>query len=213
MNKITVGLTIAVLFALFATSCVFAAAPAQEDEESPPGNFVWTMQHYTPGDETLRGVMALDSSHVWAVGHGGSMLFYDGTSWTEQESGTAETLLGITALDAGHVWAVGFVGTVLFYDGTSWTPQESGTSEALHDVTAVDADHVWAVGSGGTVLFEATVSQASTQKHCVRRLIDTVFDGSAEGLVLTLLNEGTVSASESKRIRELIAQARKRKTT
>ena len=38
------------------------------------------------------------------------------------------------------------------------------------------------------VPYSPTVSQASTQQQCVRRLIDTVFDGSAEGLVLTLLN-------------------------
>ena len=156
MKKITVSLTFAVLVVLFVTSCAFAATPAQEDEESPPGTFVWIMQHHTPGDESIRSVLALNESHLWAVGNGGSMIFYDGTSWAEQESGLAETLEGMTALDENHVWAVGFAGTLLFYDGTSWTEQDSDTSEALLDVTALDVNNVWAAGEKETILFGRT---------------------------------------------------------
>ena len=63
------------------------------------------------------------------------------------------------------------------------------------------------VEKNGSVLFSPAVSRASTQQQCVRRLIDTVFDGSAEGLVLTLLNQKTVSEEEAARIRKLIDQA------
>ena len=66
--------------------------------------------------------------------------------------------------------------------------------------------------SDGNVLFSATVSRESTQQLCVRRLINTVFDGSAEGLVLTLLNQGTVSSAEAARIRKLITQASGKKS-
>jgi hypothetical protein len=38
-----------------------------------------------------------------------------------------------------------------------------------------------------------------------------VFDGSPEGLVLTLLNGGTLSKSEAERIRQLITKARGKK--
>lgn len=62
-------------------------------------------------------------------------------------------------------------------------------------------------GSGGFV-YSATVSREETQQRCVQRMIETVFDGSAEGLVLTLLNRGTVSKAEAERIRKLIAEAR-----
>ncbi len=65
---------------------------------------------------------------------------------------------------------------------------------------------------GNGVRYSPTVSQQSTQQRCVRQLIDTVFDGSPEGLVLTLLNEGTVSKDEAARIRKLIAKARGRKS-
>lgn len=64
----------------------------------------------------------------------------------------------------------------------------------------------------GNVLFSAAVSRESTQQQCVRRLIDTVFDGSAEGLVLTLLNQSNLSAAEAARIRKLISQAKGKKS-
>ncbi len=60
----------------------------------------------------------------------------------------------------------------------------------------------------GNVLFSATVSREATQQQCVRRMIDTVFDGSAEGLVLALLNQGTVTPEESARIRKMISQSK-----
>ena len=126
MKNITVGLTFAVLLVLFVTSCAFAAPPTQEGEESPPGIFVWSIQHHTPGDAALRSVIAVDESHIWAVGNGGAMIFCDGTSWTAQASDTSYALFGVTALGAGHGGTVGHRGRILFSDGTSWTEQDSG---------------------------------------------------------------------------------------
>jgi len=64
----------------------------------------------------------------------------------------------------------------------------------------------------GSVLFSAAASRQATQQQCVRRMIDTAFDGSAEGLVLTLLNQETVTPEAAKRIRKLISQAREKKS-
>jgi hypothetical protein len=96
----------------------------------------------------------VDESHVWAVGHGGTILFYDGTSWSPQASGATGTLWGVSALDENHVWAVGSSGgTILFYDSASWNPQASGTTDILVGVSALDESHVWAVGYGEIILF------------------------------------------------------------
>ena len=65
-------------------------------------------------------------------------------------------------------------------------------------------------GDGG-FLYSPTVSREESQQSSVKRLIETVFDGSPEGLVLTLLNGGTLSKSEAERIRQLITKARGKK--
>jgi BlaI family transcriptional regulator, penicillinase repressor len=57
-------------------------------------------------------------------------------------------------------------------------------------------------------LYRATVSRERTQQQSVQRMVDTVFNGSAEGLVLALLNGGTLSKAEADRIRKMILDAR-----
>jgi len=84
------------------------------DGEPQPRVFTWNVQHQPEGGDDLLGAAALDESHVWAVGVGGTILFYDGTSWTAQASGTTDTLRGVSALDESHVWAAGHGEIILF---------------------------------------------------------------------------------------------------
>jgi BlaI family penicillinase repressor len=66
-------------------------------------------------------------------------------------------------------------------------------------------------GDGG-FLYTPTVSRRESQQTSVQRLIETVFDGSPEGLILTLLDGATLSKSDAERIRKLIAEARRKKS-
>jgi predicted transcriptional regulator len=61
----------------------------------------------------------------------------------------------------------------------------------------------------GGFVFTATVSREVAQRESVQRMVDTVFAGSAEGLVLTLVSSGAVSQSELDRIRKQISAARR----
>ena len=65
---------------------------------------------------------------------------------------------------------------------------------------------------GTRLVYSATVSRETNQQRSVQRLVKNVFDGSAEGLVLTLINEKSLSPKEAERIRKLIAKARRRKS-
>jgi BlaI family transcriptional regulator, penicillinase repressor len=64
----------------------------------------------------------------------------------------------------------------------------------------------------GGIKYAATVSREQAQHVTVRKMVETVFNGSAEGLVLALLNSGTVSKAEAGRIRQLIDNAKGRKS-
>ncbi len=107
-------------------------------------------------DVDLFGVSGYDSNNVWAVGSGGTIIKWGGSSWTRQGEGvTTANLRGVDALDATHVWAVGDGGIILFSGdgGSSWTRQGEGVTTAnLRGVDALDATHVWAVGDGGKIL-------------------------------------------------------------
>lgn len=61
---------------------------------------------------------------------------------------------------------------------------------------------------GRAFLYRATAARDATVRGMVRRLVDTVFSGSAEGLVLAMLEGRSLSREEADRIRKLIDRAR-----
>ena len=60
---------------------------------------------------------------------------------------------------------------------------------------------------GNAFRYTAAWPREEAQAEEVRRLVNTVFDGSAEGLVMTLLEGGNLSPAESERIRAMIMKA------
>ena len=101
----------------------------------------------------LLGIAVVDATHAWAVGAGGLVLFFDGTSWTEQESSITTDISSVSFTDANNGWAVGKGGKIIYFNGTSWAAQTSGTTSDLFGVHMLDANNGWAVGKGGVVLF------------------------------------------------------------
>lgn len=61
---------------------------------------------------------------------------------------------------------------------------------------------------GRAFLYRAAVPREATLRGLVRRLVETAFRGSAEGLVLAMLEGRGVSSEEADRIRKLIDDAR-----
>jgi BlaI family transcriptional regulator, penicillinase repressor len=60
---------------------------------------------------------------------------------------------------------------------------------------------------GGTFLYLATHPRVKVLSRMVHRLVDAAFQGSAEGLVLTLLEGGRLSAEEVERIKAMVEKA------
>jgi BlaI family transcriptional regulator, penicillinase repressor len=64
---------------------------------------------------------------------------------------------------------------------------------------------------GQTHYYTAAVPRGATLGNVVHRLVDAAFAGSAEDLVLALLEGRGVSAEEARRIRRLIDDAQRRR--
>jgi len=104
-----------------------------------------------PASAKLFGDWAIDASDVLAVGEAGTILFYDGTSWSFRAGGTTNALY---AMGPGVV-AVGAGGTILRYNPATdaWSPQASGTTNALYGVTRTPPGGTFVVvGAVGTIL-------------------------------------------------------------
>ena len=82
----------------------------------------------------------------------GTILHYDGSSWSAVSSGTTDDLIGLWGSSATDVWAVGYSGTILHWDGNSWSGAPSGTTADLTSVWGSGSGDVWVAGQEGTVL-------------------------------------------------------------
>lgn len=60
---------------------------------------------------------------------------------------------------------------------------------------------------GGTFLYSATYPREKVLPRLVHRFVDAAFRGSAEGLVLALLEGGGLSAEEVERIKAMLDEA------
>ena len=91
----------------------------------------------------LFGVWGSGPSDVFAVGAGGTILHYDGKSWSSQTIGTQD-LLGVWGSGPADVFAAGS-GTVLHYDGSGWSIQLNAPALTITGVWGSGPTDVYSV--------------------------------------------------------------------
>jgi photosystem II stability/assembly factor-like uncharacterized protein len=65
--------------------------------------------------QTLRGMWESGDSNVFAVGDNGTILQYDGTTWTVVNTKTTTNLRAVWGTSPTNIYAVGDKGTILHY--------------------------------------------------------------------------------------------------
>lgn len=168
--------------------------PADADDELAPSvTFEWTavtgITEYdyqldtigfwdlmeAPVSVNLEDAFTVDEMHSWIVGEDGAILFYDGTTLVEQESGTSDDLKSVFFLDASNGWAVGKGGIILYYNGTEWAEQASSTTKDLNSVFFLDASNGYAVGKDGVVIHYDGTAWASAGFTASKDLYEVFF--------------------------------------
>ncbi len=110
----------------------------------------WTWVEPQPQGQTLYAVWGASANDVWAAGVGGTILHYNGTSWSAEESGTCETLSGLWGTSATNLYAVGTLGTVLHRTAAGWSKLAAPTCNSLRLLWGSSVADVWI---GGDKLF------------------------------------------------------------
>ncbi len=103
------------------------------------------------GFAALESISGTSGSNMFASGDKGTLLHYDGSSWTPMNSGTSNWLIR-TWCNGSKVFAVGQKGTIVQYDGSSWTSMNSGTGSDLKGIWGRNESDVFASGKNGTIL-------------------------------------------------------------
>ena len=66
---------------------------------------------------TFYAIWGSSSTDVYAVGDGGTILHYDGNTWSNMPSGTSDTLSAVWGSSSSDVYTVGTNGIILHYSG------------------------------------------------------------------------------------------------
>ncbi len=109
-----------------------------------------------PTDKELMHLDYHGSSHVWAVGDDGMIIFSGdgGSTWQAQTSGTTKTLYNVDFRDDNDGFAVGKSGTILrtVNGGSTWQTVATNFTVTFLRVSFADDKNGWIVGYGGTML-------------------------------------------------------------
>jgi len=100
----------------------------------------------------LKDVWAASTNDVFIVGASGTVLRFNGTSFTTMSSGVTYSLNAVWGTGSNDVWAVGSLGVVIHYNGSSWTATELNTSMTAHDVFGFSPTEVFVSLDRGSVL-------------------------------------------------------------
>jgi hypothetical protein len=103
----------------------------------------------------------------FAVGDGGFILQFNGSTWTKITSPTTQNLEAVRVVSSSEAWAVGAAGVIIKWSGTSWATVTSPTTTQLNALTMLDAtlsgtaQSGWAVGNAGVAVKYNGTSWAS----------------------------------------------------
>jgi hypothetical protein len=106
-----------------------------------------------PQGTNLFDVWAVGCGDAWAVGQGGTLMHWDGSTWTSQVSGVAADLSRVSGTSGSDVWFTGDLGTLLHWDGQTVTPfSYDSTTELVDALWASARNDVWAGGADGSFI-------------------------------------------------------------
>src|SRR3990172_7873266 len=104
--------------------------------------------------DNLNSVYCTSATDCWAVGDAGTIIYWNGTSWSSITSPTTQNLNEVYCTNANNCWAVGQNNgndfTFVQWDGAAWTSQlltDAVNVQDLNGVYCIAANDCWAVGS------------------------------------------------------------------
>ncbi len=102
---------------------------------------------------TLLAIRGSRADRIFAVGHQGTVLHYDGSRWAAAAGvPSSEKLTDLTIDHEQTVWVVGHRGTLLRYRGDVWQEVPTGLLNNLNGVAARSATEIFVSGEQGVLL-------------------------------------------------------------
>lgn len=183
------------LFA-FAVSLSLSALGFGCDEEKksePPPPFTEVATRF---EQPLNAVWVVSETEAWAVGNGGLIVQFDGTTWKKAESPTTEHLLALWGSGTDRLIAVGENGVIATREGGAWTATNDRRGLPLRTVGGTGPDDVWIFGDEGVALRSTGGTFADAVAPLPERLEGQYMDETGAGYFVGFESGvGTVTAT------------------
>ncbi|MDD5765991.1 MAG: hypothetical protein PHW79_07100 [Candidatus Marinimicrobia bacterium] len=139
-----------------------AGIPIHWDGEKWTYYHLWDMGVLDPDDGTVEHIWASSPDNIYFVGWKGSIVHYNGSTFTKMESGTTCQLEDVWGIDDNHIWAVGTEtnnsrSVILFYNGKVWKTMHDTDDERKCWSNSVWTDSPYLLflnGGSGRYLFD-----------------------------------------------------------
>jgi hypothetical protein len=124
------------------------------------GSSSWVWQNPLPQADWLNAISCPSTNICYAAGNEGTILYFNGSSWSSQSSTTFANLHGINCPSTTTCFAVGDFGALVATNtsGSSWHVQNSNTPSNLSAISCPSTSVCFAVGSNGVIGTNAGVS-------------------------------------------------------
>ena len=142
-------LVLAITACAISAGCDRVTSPSHQDGGPDSAAELW--EKVDAGPVNYNAVAGSAPDNVFIVGDQGTILHWDGTALSPEDSGTTANLRGVAVWDETLAYAVGEQGTILRRQGGVWSADPPITSVVLNAVYA-DSTFAAAVGEQGTIL-------------------------------------------------------------
>lgn len=137
---------------------LFIALGCGRNNPTPVATDTWSWSNPLPQGNELYAVFGISASDIFAVGQAGTIVRYNGSTWSFMDSGTNEVLSAVWGSAGNNVYAVGNRGLILKYNGSSWAVDYvyPDTSVNLNSIFGFSATDVYAGGAGVMLHYDGT---------------------------------------------------------
>ncbi|KPA12999.1 hypothetical protein MHK_006794, partial [Candidatus Magnetomorum sp. HK-1] len=101
----------------------------------------------------LKGISGTAENDIMAVGVGGMILDYNGSSWTKVTEGIPVTVYDVWGLTDNDLYAACAFGQIHHFNGEEWVEMSNPATMNLYSIWGNDENNIFAVGLGGKIIY------------------------------------------------------------
>jgi len=99
----------------------------------------WTVGYENPEESLIGDFWGASDTDVYAVGHDGTLLHWDGVAWQKTQLDSTLDLYRIDGFDANTIWIPALDGRILHGSGANWAVQDDLLGRLAFGIGALDA--------------------------------------------------------------------------